>query len=87
MRRRRTEAASRKLPKFSAREWDIYRRGFESGRVIGREDGLELAAEPPRRARRVLTLREVMKATTLTDNKVVYEREVLAWRDGRPRAR
>jgi hypothetical protein len=63
MARSRT-AATRKLPKWSAREWDLYRRGFESGKVIGREEGLEMAHVPPR-SDRVVRVAEVMKPTGL----------------------
>src|SRR5690348_2349273 len=60
----RSRTAARKLPKWSAREWNVYRRGFESGKVIGRADGLELANVPPR-SDRVLRVAEVMKLTGL----------------------
>jgi prophage regulatory protein len=52
--------------RWGAREWDAWRRGVESGKVIGREDGLELAEELPRRTGPLLRLREVMKLTGLS---------------------
>src|SRR5438093_393521 len=55
---------ARKLLRWNAGEWDAYRRGFESGKVIGRQDGL--AEKLPRRTGPLLTLREVMKLTTLS---------------------
>jgi prophage regulatory protein len=94
--------------RWGVREWDAWRRGVESGKVLGREDGLEMAEDLPRRAGRLLRLPEVMKLTGLSratiyrleragrfprrarisDNSVGwYEREVLAWQQGRPRPR
>ncbi len=78
MRRRRTEATTRKLSKFSEREWDICRRGFESGKVIGQQDGLDMAEELPRRAGRLLRLPEVIELAGLS-RPSIYRLE----RDGR----
>jgi len=53
-----------RLPKWSAKEWNAWRRGVESGQVIGRQDGLEIANVPPR-SDRVLRVAEVMRLTGL----------------------
>ena len=63
-----------RLPKWSAREWDAWRRGIESGQAIGRQDGMELAEELPRRAGPLLRLPEVIKLTGLS-RATIHRRE------------
>jgi len=49
---------------WGPREWGAYRRGYESGLILGRQDGIEMAQVPPR-PDRLMRLPDVMAATGL----------------------
>lgn len=49
---------------WGPREWGAFRRGYESGRVVGRHDGIE-RAHAPAKADRLMRLPDVMAATGL----------------------
>src|SRR6266516_2851526 len=55
-----------RLPKWSTKEWSAWRRGVESGQVIGRHEGREEAAASQPRFDRVLREREVRHLTGLS---------------------
>lgn len=54
-----------RLPRWSAREWDAWRRGVESGQAIGRQEGHDEAAASRPRTDRILREREVRQLTGL----------------------
>ena len=50
-----------RLPKWSAKEWNAWRRGIESGSVIGRQDGHEEATASRPSADGFLRVDEVLR--------------------------
>src|SRR5581483_3398844 len=60
--------------RWGAREWDAWRHGVESGKVLGREDGLEMAEELPRRAGPTLRLPDLMRLVRLS-RATIYQLE------------